>query len=351
MSAESACARRRWLHAPLICVAIWLLADLPVWLRLAAQDRFELLRMEVLVPDGAGMPASVSRSVIDPHWGTLAVHCGHDARDFPIATKMMAMSGGKFPPDTGLPAFCRIDTMFRARVDPQRTLIEDSALERLLAAVGVVARPQQLTDPPIFPPTSSAQSVLAAAGVAVNRGDYSYALGTYNRLGPVSIAVLVHAVIALLLIVAFSAFRGWHTDFDLLVQGMRRSPWLLLAPVLVGSGLLVLGHAIVPLLSVLGTEHHLEAILLAPVSEELLYRFLMFEWLRRNSNAAFAAVFLAALFAWNHHYPLPQALAAFGFSIGAHYLYIRYQSISGCIAMHIVANGSRHAGRYLASIF
>ena len=72
---------------------------------------------------------------------------------------------------------------------------------------------------------------------------------------------------------------------------------------------------------------------------------------RQAVRAAFAAVFLAALFAWNHQYPLPQTLSSFGFAIGVHLLYIRYQSISGCIFMHAVTNGFRHAGRYLAGVF
>lgn len=81
------------------------------------------------------------------------------------------------------------------------------------------------------------------------------------------------------------------------------------------------------------------AILLAALAEELLYRGLLFSWLRRRLPAAGAILVTAALFAAQHYYPAVVVLALL-YGLASGWVRARTGSTLNTMVMHVLSDGT-----------
>ncbi len=102
------------------------------------------------------------------------------------------------------------------------------------------------------------------------------------------------------------------------------------------------------LTKVMNIENHLEpmslsflemiiVIILIPICEEIIFRHVIFGYLKKNHNIVFAVI-LQALFFGLWHGNIEQMICAFIVGIFLGLIYMRYNSLLGNITLHIVFN-------------
>lgn len=185
------------------------------------------------------------------------------------------------------------------------------------------------------------RKVLLAADITRTIGDPVVYTTRHAFLGSAYLAQFLAGclVLGLLLSVADRVI-SWRRDITAAGRLLLKAPVLVMIPALTSYVAELIAHSSTKLLlTVSGIPHLLESLVYAPVMEEVVYRGLLYELVRKYSNPAFSSVFVSLAFAFAHELDAPRTMGIFIFGLAAQYLYIRYRSISLCILGHSVANG------------
>ena len=157
----------------------------------------------------------------------------------------------------------------------------------------------------------------------------------------------------LIFIVVFCAcyqkMIGWKTDFATANQVSKKHPYIVVYAVLlkglygliagVASGLMFINSPI--------TENVFSSIIYAPITEEILYRCLLFTLVLRYSNIWFATFFISLLFSVAHGYEqLSITIWLFLFALIMQFIYYRYKTITLCIIAHSIGNAAVTVANY-----
>jgi membrane protease YdiL (CAAX protease family) len=178
----------------------------------------------------------------------------------------------------------------------------------------------------------------------------------------ISVSVIVGSIWWLVGYQSLSRSRGWLSLLDRFspVQGR-----VILAGVLGGLALLLIPWGIAEILDLEGIKipdipaqavlpSHLRqlplaiagVVVLAPLSEELIFRGLLLDWLRQKMAVWPAALVISLLFALLHDISFKNGIVSwiafavrFLLGVGASFFAIRYRSLRPSFAMHATLNG------------
>lgn len=162
----------------------------------------------------------------------------------------------------------------------------------------------------------------------------------FKLFGRWSAAVFVYSLLQVALVAcAFAFLVSWRRDVGSMLAALRAN-FLIVAvlPVFViAFRVFIRIGDYIDSLSIL-VASFVQTVLLAPAAEEVLYRLIAFELVKRYSNAIFAAVFASALFALHHGRPPLLTIELFLSGMILQYVYNEYRSLTLCIACHGVHN-------------
>jgi membrane protease YdiL (CAAX protease family) len=151
--------------------------------------------------------------------------------------------------------------------------------------------------------------------------------------------VLVSCVLTLTYIAASFLFVSWSADLKNMLVAFYRAPYLLVLPKFLSNTVKLLFGTAHQLLFSVQNSHHLFFILVdAPISEEIIYRLLIFELVKKYSGPIFATLFASFLFAISHDFDLTGLVGSFIFGLTLQCIYVRFKSLSLCVASHFVGN-------------
>jgi len=172
------------------------------------------------------------------------------------------------------------------------------------------------------------------------QGKLVYATIRRSVLGAKGVAELALEIMLLgALASIYGAIRNWPRDLSAAQLFIKRTPVIILVPIIGAATGAILGNSI-RAQSVDVASNVVSVALTAPLIEEILYRGLLFILISRYSPRWFAATFLAVLFAFSHGHTASESIEFFLFALGAHYLFVRSESVSLCFVPHVLLNSA-----------
>jgi len=283
----------------LACLSSWFLPPAISAFKRDSVQAMERLRVVVILEVGSPLPRDIA--IERQHYSGMCYR-GVYAAETPADLRRLLR---QFPMDSAL-AGCLID--YQTLSDNARRSFRLGALLREL------------------PVTRSPQGRLVYA--TVNR----------SVLGVSGVSELVlEALLLAILASIYGVVRNWSHDLSAAYQFIRRAPALVLIPIVGAAAGAVIGSNL-RAQSVEVASNAVSVALTAPLIEEILYRGLLFLLVSRYSPQWFASTFLATLFAYSHGHTASESLEFFLFALGAHYLFIRSQSVSLCFVPHVLLN-------------
>ncbi len=143
-------------------------------------------------------------------------------------------------------------------------------------------------------------------------------------------------------LIVFCLIFDLRQDFANAGTLLRRRPAVVLLPPFAKMAGLVLGHAVTDyfLAIDLKVTGFIGSMIHAPVVEEILFRAILFTLIAKYSNVWFSALYVSAIFAFDHGYSPAATFGVFTSALALQYLYVRYKSVTLCVMAHMFINAA-----------
>lgn len=291
----------RWMLLGVVCVAVYFSLSLPYNLK---QQILAAVNTTTIV---FTMTAETwNRGDLVPRTGSLSGHgfAGQCFEHDQVIEDRLNLHA--LPPDPHR-LVCRIDTGLRSEEGRERTIAMIAAMR--------------------FPP----QWKLGSFGWYDGLLGYRFLAENLLDLAEVCLWMLVFCLL-------FDLRQDWANARALLCTQPR---WVLLPPFAKMAGL-ALGHAATNyfLAIDLKVTRFIGSMIHAPVVEEILFRAIFFTLIAKYSNVWFSALYVSAIFAFDHGYSPAGTFGVFTSALALQYLYVRYKSVTLCVMAHMFINAA-----------
>jgi membrane protease YdiL (CAAX protease family) len=291
----------RWVLLGLLCVTAYFFISIPHALYERAERRMSTRTIMFSMAVNAPVPAGRIKKEMRISGHRAVAQCS--ARDSDIETYLTTKR--QRSPEPRL--FCRIDTNIHER-------------DRLLEDFGIIKAME-------FPLDWQLREFGGFYGFQGHRTR----LRNVWLLAETALWVIVFAL-------AFDLRQDFANAGALL---SRRPAMVFLAPFAKVLGL-VLGHVVTDyfLAIDLKVTGFIGSMIHAPVVEEILFRAILFTLIAKYSNIWFSALYVSAIFAFDHGYSPASTFGVFTSALALQYLYARYKSVTLCVMAHMLINAA-----------